>query len=140
MSQQQQDQHMEEVTDSMNAVSIKYEKSKSTLKAETLAGFVEEEWTQDLKSIPGVGEKTIEILNEANVYTTPQLVAVYLAMFDGERDLQSINDLFYDYLQEKKIGRGANKANIIHALTEKLSIVFPKWFGITLETVKEEDS
>lgn len=139
MNQQQHDQHMEEVTDAMGLVTLKYDQSKSSLKAETLAGFVDEEWTQDLDSIPGIGEKTIEILKEADVYTTPQLVAVYLAMFDGERDLQSINDSFYEYLQEKKIGRGANKTNIIHALTEKLSIVFPKWFGITLETVKEED-
>lgn len=137
--QQQQDQQMEDISSSMGSVSLKYDPSKSSLKAETLAEFVCDEWTQDLESFPGIGPKTVEILNEENVHTTPQLVAVYLQLFDGERSLEAINEAFFDYLHEKKIGRGVSKTNLIYALNEKLSIIFPLWFGKTLETVKEED-
>lgn len=138
-ARERQDQQMEDISSSMGSVSLKYDPSKSTLKAETLAEFLCEEWTQDLKSFPGIGPKTVEILNEENVYTTPQLIAVYLQLFDGRRSLKDINEAFYAYLEEKKIGRGTSKTNLIYGLNEKLSIVFPLWFGKTLQTVKEED-
>ena len=84
--------------------------------------FLQSERTDDLKSVPGIGEATERALNKLGVYTTYQLYAVYLSFKDkGTNDMKNE---FWRYLSDA--GIDSHRSSVVQCVTEKMSLLFPE--------------
>jgi|MDSZ01.1.fsa_nt_gb hypothetical protein len=87
----------------------------STLSATAVVNFLQTNiYEVDLKDIPGVGPKTIEVLEHNGIETTSQLLAQFLQFVGADSDTRDVCNDFFLWLKE--IGVTANRHNITFAM------------------------
>ena len=112
--------------------------SKSRATAKTLAKFINEGIDAPLKTVPGLGESSIEKLEAAGVTTTIQLVGVFLSGYAQGSTLQQVCDRFWGFLSEAGTP-ASHRSTCIHAMLEKTSVFFPECFtSAAMQTIKED--
>jgi len=104
-----------------------YSPFRSTVTDETLVKFLRNDLQYDLETVPGIGPKAKEILNQHNVGNGFQLFAKFLNFKTTEGD-DCINHCtqFYDFLTN--IGIKANRHSITKSIGEKAAITFPSLY------------
>mmetsp|Transcript_71741 Transcript_71741/g.199046 ORF Transcript_71741/g.199046 Transcript_71741/m.199046 type:complete len:117 (+) Transcript_71741:45-395(+) len=97
--------------------------NKSRVDEEKLGDFIRAQITGELQEVPGIGEKTEQVLREHGITTTWQLLAKYLSL-KGE-DVQAVehNDRFYYWLKDTGTAAGY-RAGVVHAIASKMDSAF----------------
>lgn len=109
-----------------------FDLNRSRISLNTLAEFLASPITEDLLSVPGVGEATVERLKTDGITTTHQLLGAYLRVCDKDFDSKQRSDAFWFYLQALKVS-GGTRSTIVHAIAERINIMIPGMY-------KEDDS
>jgi hypothetical protein len=112
--------------------------TKSRCTSKTLAAFITGGVDAPLKSVPGLGEASIEKLEKAGVTTTLQLLGVFLSGYSQGTTLQQVCDRFWDFLTHAGTP-SSHRSTCIHAMLEKTSVFFPECFPTdAMETIRED--
>jgi len=110
-----------------------------------LADWLRSPITGNLQEVPGIGEKTEQLLaageGDERVTNTYQLVGKFLQLKGPSTEARGVGvvehcDKFYFWLQEKGINAGRN--NIILALAEKCEVFMPGIYDQELYTAEDE--
>lgn len=110
-----------------------FDPRRSNFNPDALAAFIRAPIIKELRSIPGVGPKNKEILQNNGIFTTHQFMGKFLSLSEEETDCVELCDKFYFWLQ--LIGVHSHRGAIITALGEKLAIIVP---GIYDSEIYEE--
>jgi predicted flap endonuclease-1-like 5' DNA nuclease len=98
-----------------------YDPKKSTVKEDTLMEFVDDDLTDDVTDVPGIGAKSQENLAAEGINTTFQLFGKFLMSKDEDTSFQNVCDIFYAFLVEVKTSPG-HRAGVIQCMSEKMAV------------------
>jgi len=100
-----------------------YDPNKSQVSDQKLATFLEDELSEDLLTIPGIGQKTAVKLQEEGIQTTYQLIGQFLTFKGAGESSQAHCDKMWHWFRE--IGINQYRSGIIYCLVEKCEILMP---------------
>ena len=100
-----------------------FDPRRSNFNPDALAAFIRAPIVKELRSVPGVGQKNKDTLQENGVFTTHQLMGKFLSLSEEETDCVELCDKFYFWLQS--VGVNSHRGAIVSALGEKLAIIVP---------------
>jgi predicted flap endonuclease-1-like 5' DNA nuclease len=98
-----------------------YDPKKSTVTNDTLMEFVDDDLSDDVTEVPGIGEKSAQNLAGEGINTTFQLFGKFLMAKDDDTSFQEMCDQFYSFLKEVKTSPG-HRAGVIQCMSEKLAV------------------
>ena len=103
--------------------------NKSKINDDTLNEFLSAEIDDDLTSVPGIGLSTVYKLSTKTdegdiiIETTKQLIGLYLTLCAPNLSADQQRDAFWWFLKFKGVNQSRN--TIVHAISEKVNIIFP---------------
>lgn len=93
------------------------------LSQERLAEFVRADVVADLLTIPGIGEKAVEKLNDIGITTTFQLIGQFLLLKGDKVDAVEHREAFWKWLKDSQIDSW--RSQIVECIAEKVHTVCP---------------
>lgn len=96
---------------------------QSRVSEDALAEFLAKPIDKDLTSVPGIGPANMAHLNDNDIFTTHQLIGVYLVGMNGYGNCL---DEFWKVLND--YGIKSYRTGIVHAVAEKVNIMIPGTF------------
>ncbi len=101
-----------------------YDPERSQISETRLVQVIENELTEDLRDVPGVGARTAAVLVAAGLETPYHLFGKFLLTKAAGSDAQAHCDAFWFYLQG--IGcSGGYRSAIVQCMAEKAEILLP---------------
>jgi hypothetical protein len=100
-----------------------YDKNRSSVNPDKLAEYLRADVVADLRSVPGVGPKTVEKLGALGITTTFQLIGQFMMLKDQDVGPVEHCDRFWYWL--KDAGIDSHRSGIIQCIAEKLDTMFP---------------
>ena len=117
-------------------MAAKFDPLKSKISNTSLAKFLSEPISHDLKSVPGIGPRTISKLKEKGIDSTFALLGKFL---QSKGTTQEKCDAFWDFLDSCSTPGGAHRSGCTQALLELLTCRFPEFIDASeLATIPEE--
>ena len=107
-----------------------YHPENSKVSESALSEFIRAPLSSKLSDIPGIGPATVELLAAEGITTSFQLVGKFLSFKDKDVDSLLHCETFYQWLCELKTPKGF-RAGVVHALAEKLNIMFPGIYDVS---------
>lgn len=106
---------------------LTFDLTKTTMVSEeALCNFMSSPLSDDLTSVPGIGEATAQKLKDAGMLTTTQLVGAFLTYKRPEFTVQQHCDAFYRSL--RSAGVTTTAASITLSIAEKANKMIPGIF------------
>jgi len=96
-----------------------YDPNKSSAGTDSIVDWCRTEGlhaSDDITNVPGVGPAFKKVLEEHEILTIAQMLALFLMEIDGERSAQEVCQAFYENMKSLVVGTGASRANM-HAVT-----------------------
>jgi hypothetical protein len=104
-----------------------YSPYRSTVTDETLVEFLQADMQYDLETVPGIGPKAKEILQQKHIMNSFQLLAIFLNLKEDEGDDTVAHcTKFYQFL--KDAGVKGNRHSIVKSVAEKVAIFLPSLY------------
>jgi hypothetical protein len=105
-----------------------YDPSKSTTSPEAMRTWLSQPVVEDIRQIPGIGDKNAEILSlnndiESGISTTFELLGKYLMLRKKGMTPTEHCDRFWSWLKTKHIT--SHKDAIVQACAERCNLMFP---------------
>ena len=104
-----------------------YDREKSRVKDEKLAEFLTNDLGEDLTCVPGVGPKTVQLLNDDGIETSFQLLAKFMSFRSKGATEDAVCEAMYQYLAG--LGVSGYRSGITTCLHEKASVILPEFFS-----------
>jgi hypothetical protein len=118
---------------------LRFNPKKSRVSEETMANFLRNQLTGDLKEVPGIGEITEHFLKQQGIDTTFQLLGKFLSFKSQQTNDLEMANLFYQWLHSISTPAGY-RAGIVHSLGEKLNLLFPGIYDSSLFADNDNDN
>jgi len=101
-----------------------YDPSRSKTNPDVLANFIKAPLTGDLQEVPGIGPKTVELLEGEKISTTFALLGKFLMLKEAGVESVEHCDRFWYWLES--IGTPAGyRGAIVQAVANKLDASYP---------------
>lgn len=97
--------------------------NKSQVSDAVLANFIRAPISDSVISVPGIGPANEAILRDAGVFSEAQLLGVFMMLRCPGRSVNEYENALYEFLSKK--GIVAHRADVVHAVSEKASVLFP---------------
>ena len=116
-----------------------YDANKSQVSHNALAEFLQNPVdNNDLESVPGIGPGAVELLKDAGITCTYQLIGQYLFLCTKNNKAKEHNDEMWYWL--KQGGIRSHRSGIVMSLAEKCETVFPMLFASTQQEEVEDEA
>ena len=89
----------------------------------------------DLKSVPGIGDKAVELLNAAGITNTYQLIGKFMMYCSDDKAPKEVCQEFYEFLAEE-VGINSYRAGVVTSIAERVNTLIP---GVCDVAVLRED-
>lgn len=103
-----------------------FDPRRSNFNPDALAAFIRAPLVKDLLSVPGIGEKNLNLLKKDGITTTHQLIGKFLSLSEEDTDSVELCDKFYFWLQS--IGVTSYRGSIVSSIAEKTNILVPNLY------------
>ena len=104
----------------------KYDPARSQITDSTLCDWLSGEIVDSLSSVPGIGQKSVQKLEEKNIFTTFQLLGVFLTLRAPLMDKQTHCNAVWHWLGEA--GVDSHRADVVTSLVEKIELWLPELY------------
>jgi hypothetical protein len=101
-----------------------FDPNRSRVTEDALADFIKTPLSGDLLEVPGIGEKTVEILVAAGVVNTYQLIGKFITLKSMGESCKEHCQKFYDWLMEIE-APPSYRAGVTLAIAEKVNTWMP---------------
>ena len=114
----------------MSKKAVAFDIDRSQVSVDTLKKFVSEPIKEDLKSVPGIGERAEELIKEARpgvedgIMNTYQLMGKFLLLKKDDQTMQEHCDAMWKWLEVK--GVKSHRSSIVCAIAEKFLVMMPE--------------
>lgn len=103
------------------------------LSSAALSEFVRANVKADLRTVPGIGEKSVEKLKAVGITTTFELISQFLLLKGHNVDYAEHCDAFWRWLKNAQID--SRRSEIVRSIAEKVFTVFPGLYEAAFDLV-----
>ena len=108
--------------------------NKSKVSEDALSEFLDNEVSEDILTVPGIGpaakaKLAAELEGDSPIHTTHQLIGKFLTMRAPGITVKEHCEIMWQYLKLR--GVDSFRAGIVHAIAEKVNLMIPGTFSIS---------